>query len=304
MLVVLQHRERVLLQHRIGGIDIDEIDLFLRDGLVGETVIEPTRRRKVQRVMLLQTRPAICAANEFLRQTETQSLCRRDLRQIGNACNLARIGVGRSHRQRVSVIEAQRKGDSQRHGRELPIQFIERRHRVEPQDLLGDGAGVFGIYASISPSLEGVQHDAGITQATLMHSLGLTGRARLLCNELTEDVGLSEALGADLENRVRGHGRHSEGSMHVCNYHCDGKACLDTPRSPYPPHRPHRLHASSACSLRRNPVAAAAVIATSSGTAMPKTSCRVACNSSLVRRTRLVVPSLSECVDSWLFSKV
>jgi HD superfamily phosphohydrolase len=44
--IIRKHREAVLVDFRVGRIDVDRIDLLLRDRFIREAMIEPARRRE------------------------------------------------------------------------------------------------------------------------------------------------------------------------------------------------------------------------------------------------------------------
>ena len=66
---------------RVGRVDVHHFDLPRGDRLVGEAMIEARRRRVRQAIRRLQPRPAVGAADEFLRQPELQLRMAREIAQ-------------------------------------------------------------------------------------------------------------------------------------------------------------------------------------------------------------------------------
>src|SRR5205085_2038559 len=80
------------------------------------------------------------------------------------------------------------------------VELAQRRHVVELQDLLGDGARIFGVHVDAA-GRQRVEHDGGVAEALAVRRAGLAGRDCRLANDLAEDVRLGEALGADGQGR-------------------------------------------------------------------------------------------------------
>ena len=83
--VVFKDRQAVFVDLRIRRIDVDDIDLMLRNGFIRETVVEPSRRIERQLIRSLQSGPAVRTADELLRESEPQLRMRLEVRQARDA---------------------------------------------------------------------------------------------------------------------------------------------------------------------------------------------------------------------------
>ena len=110
-----------------------------------------------------------------------------------SAADAERLRALLAHRQRVAVVEAERHRGAESQRRERAVQRLQPGAAFELEDLLGDGAGVFGIQVDRA-GLERRVEDAGIAEAGPVHRVA--GGAH---DDLAQDVGLGKALGADLE---------------------------------------------------------------------------------------------------------
>ena len=118
--VVGEYRQAVFIDLGIGRVDVDRIHLALGDGFVGETMIEAARCRERQIVCALQSRPAIGAADELLRQAQVQLGMRFQIGQAGDAFGACVVAA---HRQRVGVVEAERHRDREPHSPEPGVEL-------------------------------------------------------------------------------------------------------------------------------------------------------------------------------------
>ncbi len=146
-------------------------------------------RRLRQHVGRLQARPAVGAADEFLRQAELHLRMPGEVGEFRDAQGLRAI---LAHGERIAVVEAERDARLEPLRGERPVQLGKRRTSGQADDLGSDGAGVFGIDVDRA-GLERGSDDAGVAEPRLV----LTARGSR--QDLAEDVGLGEALGADLE---------------------------------------------------------------------------------------------------------
>jgi len=195
--IVGEHDEARFVDLGVSRIDVDRVDLLLLDGIVRKPVIEPARRGERKVVRLLQSRPAVGAADEFLRQPQSQLGMRFEIGQLGDvlrACVLA------ADRQRVGIVEAERNSNRETYRAKLRVELGKRRHRVELENFLRDRAGVFGVDVDVA-ARERVQHNRSVAEPLLMHRGRLAGSVRGLLDDLPKDVALGEALRADVERR-------------------------------------------------------------------------------------------------------
>ena len=205
--VVLEHGQAVLVELGVGRVDVDRVDLVTRNGFISEPVIEAARCVEGQLVRALQSGPAVGAPDEFLRQSEPHVGMRLE---VGQPHDIPGTRIVGAHRQCVGIVETQRNRDRQPHGRQLGVEFGERRNAVEFQDFLGDRARVFGVDVDAA-GRERVQYDGRIAQSLAVRRACLAGGLSGLPQDLAQDVRLGEALGADAERRCckrdRGAGR-------------------------------------------------------------------------------------------------
>ena len=166
-------------------------------------MVEATRLGEGQPVGRLQRRPAVGTREELVRQTEPQ-LCRFGFAQIGDARDAELLCLRLEHRQRISVVEAERHRHFQAVRREPAVQLGKRRIAFALQQFANDRAGVLGINVDRSRR-ERLLEDPGVAQALLVLG-GDAGVLQGLTNDLAEDVRLGEALRADGERRRRNRG--------------------------------------------------------------------------------------------------
>ena len=83
-------------------------------------MIETARRCERQVVGLFQSRPAVGAADELLRQSEAQLGMRLE---IGESRDAFALRVVAAHRQCVRVVETERHAGCKTHRRELAIEL-------------------------------------------------------------------------------------------------------------------------------------------------------------------------------------
>ena len=106
MLVVVEHAQAELADLRVGGVDVDHVDLRLGQRVIRQAVVE-TDRPGLEAITLHQPWPAVAAADEFVGQAELQLAvpC-----QIAQALDAQPLRIGLAHRQRIPIVEAQRDG--------------------------------------------------------------------------------------------------------------------------------------------------------------------------------------------------
>src|SRR5439155_80619 len=181
------------LDLRVGGVDVLDVDPSRGDRLVGEAVIEPRRRGVGHLVYRLQPRPAVAAADEFLRQAELQAWMFREVRKRADP---QRLGAVLAHRERVAVVEAEPHRDAEALRSEGGVEILDARIALDLQDLPRDRPRVLGVEIDRAGPERG-EDDAGVTQAgpVLDGDLAFDRPAQ----HLTEDVGLGKALGADAQ---------------------------------------------------------------------------------------------------------
>ena len=103
MAIVVEHRQAVLVDLGVGRVDVDRIDLLLRDRLVGEAMIETARRGEGQVVRALQSGPSVGTSDELLRKAKPELRMCLEIGQSRDAFGARVIGA---QRQRISVVEA------------------------------------------------------------------------------------------------------------------------------------------------------------------------------------------------------
>ncbi len=166
-------------------------------------MVEARGRGEGQAVGRLKPRPAVRAADEFLRQAEFEL---RMLRQVAERADAERLRALLAHRQRIAVIKAERHRHAEAERRERPVQVREAGIAFQLEDLLGDGARVFRVEVDRA-GLERRIENAGVAQAGPVYAAA--GRAQ---DDFAEDVGLGEALGADGQ-RFRMDGKNTAGKQ-------------------------------------------------------------------------------------------
>jgi len=100
--VVRQHAQTVFADLRIGGIDIDGVDLPVGQGFVGHAVVQP-QGLLGQAVAPRQPGPAVRPAQEFMRQPEAQLRLRG---QVAQRRQPELPGLVLLHGKRIGVLEA------------------------------------------------------------------------------------------------------------------------------------------------------------------------------------------------------
>ena len=184
----------------IGGVDVDHVDLPGTQRVVGNAMVE-TGWMLRQRVACGDGRPAVGAAEKFVRQAEAQ---RRVHRQIGEGADVLAFGVGLAHGERVGVFKAERHARSQAHGAKCAVYVgqqcglirIGRLCLRQVEDFGGDGAEVVGVGVNAAV-LERGKDDGGVTQARYVFGWAALGGG--LREDFAQHVRLGEALGADAQ---------------------------------------------------------------------------------------------------------
>jgi hypothetical protein len=197
--VVGEHGQLVLVQFGVGRIDVDHVDLAAGDCFIGETVVEASGWRETQSVGACEIWPTIGAAEELLRQPKTQLGV---LLEVRNAFEALGLCIAGAHGERVAIVEAQRNGDGQSTRREARVQFRQRRHVRQLEDLAGDRAGVFGIHIDAA-AFQRIEQDRCVAESALVPGRRRPWALRRLRDDFAQDVGLSEALRTDLQRRLR-----------------------------------------------------------------------------------------------------
>src|SRR5439155_9357351 len=95
-----------------------------------------------QAVGCFQSRPAVGAADELLRQAELEPGVLREIRERTDAERLCAL---LAHRERVAVVEAEPHGYAEALGAERAVQLLHSRMAFELEDFLGDRPGVLGV---------------------------------------------------------------------------------------------------------------------------------------------------------------
>ncbi len=116
------------------------------------------------------------------------------LREVAERAHAERLRAVFAHRERVAVVEAERHRGAEAERRERAVEFGKARVPFELENFLRDRAGVFRIEVD-RPGLERCVQDAGIAQARPVHGTVSRGTDQ----DLAQDVGLGEALGADAQ---------------------------------------------------------------------------------------------------------
>ena len=125
-----------------------------------------------------------------------------EVREPGDALG-ARVVA--AERDGVGVVEPQRHADGKPHRSELGVELGQRRNRLELEDLLGDRAGVLGVYVDAAGG-ERIQHDRRVAEPLAVRRRCLARGLCALLDDLAQDVRLGEALRADGERRRRNRG--------------------------------------------------------------------------------------------------
>ncbi|MNK94501.1 hypothetical protein D3C87_1147030 [compost metagenome] len=202
LLRVGQHTQAVLAYLRIRRIDVDYIDLALRQRFIGDAVIEAARALR-QAITRGQAWPAVDPADEFMRQAEFQGRVLGQLRQAGDGFFIV------AHCQRIRIVKAQRHGHAQSQRRQLAPHLRQVDGFVVLEDFAADGAHVFGIHVDAARLQRG-QHDGRVAQALAV--LRLDVRRGALLEDFAEDVRFREALRAHLQGAtILGKGGHGCG---------------------------------------------------------------------------------------------
>ena len=167
--VVLQHAQPKVVDLGVGGVDVHQVDLAGRDGVVGEAVIE-AGGLLLQAIGLCKAGPAIGAADEFVRQPELQG---RVPRQVGQLANAQPFGCVGAHRQRIAIVEAEGNAHAQAQ-RSQGVGHGLARHRLRAlEDFQRDGAAVVGVEVD-GARPQRLVGDGGVAQA--LSDLGWPGQ--------------------------------------------------------------------------------------------------------------------------------
>src|SRR5439155_22612231 len=148
-------------------------------------------------------RPAVGAAEEFLRQAELQS---RMFREVRKRADPERARSILAHREGIGVVEAEPHCDTDALRSESGIEILDAGIALDLEDRSRDRPRVFGVEVDRAGPERG-EHDPGVAQAgpVLDGNLAFDRPAQ----HLAEDVGLGKALGADAQ-RVRLRGQREE----------------------------------------------------------------------------------------------
>ncbi len=194
--LVLEHDDAMARDLGIGGVKVDRVHLARGKRLVGDAVVDAARRRLRQGVSGLQSRPAVAAAEEFVRETESQVGMARE---VGDRFDVALFRDILRDPDRVTVGKAERDARGEAKRREPCIQRGKIEVLLGLQDLARDRAGVLRVNVDCAGG-ERFLEDRGVAEA--LSKFGARATAlRLLCEEFAEHIGFGEALGADLQRR-------------------------------------------------------------------------------------------------------
>ena len=163
MQVVFQHGQTELGDLRIGGVDVDDVDLALVQGFIGNAVIEADRLLR-QSIALCHARPAIGAADEFMGQTELHAGL---FLQVAQRADAALLRGRLFHRQRIGVVESQRYCNAQSKRCQLAVDDIDRCGFGVLQDFGVDGTEIFGVQIDAA-GFQGGEDDGGVAQSLQM----------------------------------------------------------------------------------------------------------------------------------------
>jgi len=170
-----------------------------------------------QAVRRAQSRPAVAAAEELVRQAKAQRGVPAQVREAGDP---EPFGVRPAHAERVAVAEAQRHGRREAQRGEPAVDPPQVEPVLRLHDLARDGAGVLGIDVD-RPGAQRLEQHRGVAQPRAMRA------ARHLRDDLPEDIGLGEALRADhegLRRRRAAAGRQGERQRGAARRHARSRA--------------------------------------------------------------------------------
>ena len=156
-------------------------------------MIESRRRGVGHPVRRLQSRPAVAAADELLRQAELQA---RVLGKVRERADPERLRAVLAHRERIGVVEAEPHRDAEALTCEGGIEILDARTAVDLEYLPRDRPRVFGVEVDRA-CLERREHDAGVAEARTVLDVNLAFDRP--AQHLAQDVGLGKALGADAQ---------------------------------------------------------------------------------------------------------
>jgi hypothetical protein len=112
---------------RVGGVDVDHVDLAAGHRVVGQAMVQPLRALR-QRIAPRQPGPAVGAADEFVAQAQAQRPGGAPGPTAADAQLRGHVGA---HRQRITVVEAQRHVHAQAQRRQ-PLAHRGQRQAAGP----------------------------------------------------------------------------------------------------------------------------------------------------------------------------
>ena len=127
--------------------------------------------------------------------------------EVGDAQNGERLSTLLAHRECIAVVKTERHAGREAVASERPVQLLERRLARLVHDLGRDRAAVLGVNIDRA-RFQRREQDAGVAEARPVLA---AARAR---DDLAEDVGLGEALGADAQPLVGAGAAGEQGERH------------------------------------------------------------------------------------------
>jgi len=165
---VVEHTQMFAADLGVSGVDVDHVDLAGAQRVVGNAVVEACRGLR-QFVALHNRRPAIGAAEKFVREAKPQ---RRMRGEVGQRADVFALGIGFAHGQRVGVFKAERHAGRQAHRRKAAVDVGQQRGLIgigclvggQVEDFSGDSAEVIRIDVDAAVPERG-KDDGGVAQA-------------------------------------------------------------------------------------------------------------------------------------------
>ncbi len=146
-LIVFEHNKIVCRYLRIGGIGVFDVDRSVGERGITEGVIDSSHVLWTQPIGDGHELPAILPIQKFVSESELQL---RMFLQIANGANAQRPRTIAPHNERVGVVEPERLRHPDPEFSQLSDDEIDLHRITSLQNLLHDGAGVFGIDIDLS----------------------------------------------------------------------------------------------------------------------------------------------------------
>ena len=217
MPVVGQHLEIVADQFAVRGVGVRDIDGAIRQRLVCQSMLD-SERHPLESVYAGQSRPAVFAFEELVADNNVQTVARRE---VGDRVQAKVLGQRARQRQRVGIVEAERRQQFQSKGGDRRVQVVERELRFRLQDRLRQGARVFDVDIDL-PRRQGLVADQGPAEPHATLDFEPAGLEQLR-RHFPEDVGLVEVLARDddrLSGRRRRGGQGQQDATDGANHRC------------------------------------------------------------------------------------